>query len=148
MNLNGQYFTFSDYKNHNTAKFLLGISPGGFLTYVSGAYPGRISDNDIVEACDFLDGLTPGDYVMADKGFLIRGLLNRRGCNLIIPPKKHANMPFTEMDAHNTSKVANLRIHVERMVRLIKMFQFLIYRDVPVAMIDPLTKIFTVCALI
>lgn len=30
------------------------------------------SDNEIVKKSDFLDKLTPGDEVMADKGFLVQ----------------------------------------------------------------------------
>ena len=34
----------------------------------------------------FLDFLNPGDVVMADRGFLIKELLNERHVKLIIPP--------------------------------------------------------------
>ena len=39
-----QQMTFSTYKNHNTYKVLVGISPGGAITFVSRLYPGSISD--------------------------------------------------------------------------------------------------------
>jgi hypothetical protein len=142
--LNAQYFTFSDYKHHNTVKYLVGISPAGFLTFVSPAYPGRISDNDLVEACGYLNTLEPGDYVMADKGFLIRALLNKKQCDLIIPPKKRKRTKFNFTDTLNTRTVANLRIHVERMMQLVKQFKIL-HRTVPISMVDQMTKIFGVC---
>ena len=42
-----QAVTWSDYKSHNTFKFLIGISPSGFITFVSDCYGGRASDRFI-----------------------------------------------------------------------------------------------------
>ena len=39
-----QSVTFSNYKHHNTAKGLLGISPNGYPSFVSNLYGGRTSD--------------------------------------------------------------------------------------------------------
>ncbi len=39
-----QSITFSSYKNHNTAKGLIGISPNGYPRFVSSLYAGRTSD--------------------------------------------------------------------------------------------------------
>ena len=39
-----QQLTFSSYKNHNTLKALIGISPSGSITFVSDLYGGNISD--------------------------------------------------------------------------------------------------------
>ena len=127
------------------SNFLVGISPAGFLTYVSPGYGGRISDPDLVKACGYLDVLEPGDYIMADKGFLIRAMLNKQHCDLIIPPKKRNNQTMDHTDCMNTRKVANLRIHVERMMRVIKTSRIL-GRELPITMIDMATQIFTVCA--
>lgn len=63
--------TWSTYKSHNTAKFLIAIAPNGFIMYVSPLYGGRASDNFITKSCGFLNYLLPGDEVMADRGFTI-----------------------------------------------------------------------------
>ena len=42
-----QQRTFSSYKNHNTFKALIGISPSGAVTFVSRLYPGNISDKEL-----------------------------------------------------------------------------------------------------
>ena len=34
---------YSDYKSHITVKTLVGIAPGGGLTFISNTYPGSIS---------------------------------------------------------------------------------------------------------
>ena len=35
-----QQITFSTYKNKNTAKVLIGVTPGGMVSYISPAYGG------------------------------------------------------------------------------------------------------------
>ena len=70
---------FSNYKHHNTVKFLVGCSTNGSVTFVSSAWQGRTSDKKIT--CDgCLDVLSPGDAVMADRGFLVEDELKERGC--------------------------------------------------------------------
>ena len=76
---------------------LVAIAPAGFVTYISSAYPGRISDVDLVATCGILSLLEPGDYIMTDKGFLIRAMLNKLGCDLIMPPKKRTGKEFNSM---------------------------------------------------
>uniref|UniRef100_A0A6P7HFU4 Uncharacterized protein LOC114348180 n=1 Tax=Diabrotica virgifera virgifera TaxID=50390 RepID=A0A6P7HFU4_DIAVI len=44
-----QQQTWSNYKHHNTVKFLIGITPQGCISYISKAWGGRASDKQIVE---------------------------------------------------------------------------------------------------
>ncbi|XP_047984702.1 uncharacterized protein LOC125225168 [Leguminivora glycinivorella] len=62
-----QKVTFSSYKHKNTIKFLVGASPGGLLTYCSGAYGGSASDRQIVERSNLLQLCGEGDSIMADR---------------------------------------------------------------------------------
>ena len=74
LHLNGELF--SNYKHHTTLKGLIGISPGGAITFVSQLYTGSISDREIVVKSGLLDmPYQEGDSVMADKGFTIEDLL-------------------------------------------------------------------------
>ena len=66
-----QSATFSTYKNHNTGKGLIGISPRGDLTFVSEMYAGNTSDKQLTNDCGIMKLLEPGDEVMADRGFEI-----------------------------------------------------------------------------
>ena len=50
-----QQMTYSSYKNHNMYKALIGISPGGAITFVSKLFPGSISDKELTRKSGLLD---------------------------------------------------------------------------------------------
>lgn len=52
---------FSNYKQHNTVKYLIGICPQGTITFISKAWGGKTSDKYITENCGILDKLIPHD---------------------------------------------------------------------------------------
>ncbi|CAC5403622.1 unnamed protein product [Mytilus coruscus] len=62
--------TWSNYKHHNTIKFLVPITPTGAISYVSRAFGGRTSDKVITQRSGYLDKLEHNDQVLADRGFL------------------------------------------------------------------------------
>jgi len=49
-----QQMTFSSYKNNNTFKALVGISPSGAITFVSSLYSGSISDKELTRQSGIL----------------------------------------------------------------------------------------------
>ncbi|XP_052224775.1 uncharacterized protein LOC127840402 [Dreissena polymorpha] len=49
--------TWSDYKHHNTLKFLVACAPNSCIIYVSPVYLGRATDKAITIDCGFLDQL-------------------------------------------------------------------------------------------
>ena len=61
--------TYSNYKKHNTVKFLIDISPCGTISYLSPCWGGRVSDKKITQESNFFKLLEPGDVVLADRGF-------------------------------------------------------------------------------
>jgi DDE superfamily endonuclease/Helix-turn-helix of DDE superfamily endonuclease len=63
-----QTSTWSDYKHHNTLKFLIAVAPISSITFISSAYPGRHSDTQITRISGFLEKLDEYDHLMADKG--------------------------------------------------------------------------------
>ena len=99
---------WSNYKHHSTIKYLIGITPNGAISYVSGGYGGRASDIFIVNNSGFLNFLQPGDQVMVDRGFKIQDILNFHQCTLCILPSKHTNLQMTKEDVAKTSKIANV----------------------------------------
>ena len=113
-----QCSTWSNYKHHNTAKFLIGCTPNGVVCYVSPLYVGSISDVKLTRKCGFLDTLVGkiSSSVMADKGFTIRDTLRDLGVDLNIPPflQNRGQLPATEVESGR--QIASLRIHVERAI--------------------------------
>ena len=139
-----QAVTWSDYKHHNTIKFLLGISPAGFITFLSDCYGGRASDKFICQDSGFFDVLEFGDEVMADRGFQITEELLARNTRLVIPPGARLKSQMTFGECSKTKSVANLRIHVERAIRRIKTFRILT-TVIPISMLHSIDDIVCVC---
>ena len=54
---------YSTYKSHHTIKFLIGIAPSGYITFLSQVYGGRATDCYITANSGILDLLQPGDEV-------------------------------------------------------------------------------------
>ena len=114
--------TFSTYKNTNTYKGLIGISPSGAVVFVSDLYPGCISDKELTRKCGILDMLEKGDTLMADHGFDIKGDLILRGVRLNIPPFLKGIQQLSQTELVETRRIASLRIHVEREMEHLKNF--------------------------
>ena len=85
LNLEARAITWSNYKHTNTIKYLIGISPAGAVTFLSHGWGGRISDKQLTIESGFLDLLTFGDSILADRGFLIAEEVATRGAVLAIP---------------------------------------------------------------
>ena len=98
-----QQLTFSSYKNHNTFKALIGITPSGAISFVSTLHGGNISDRELTIRSGLLDILDPGDSVMADKGFTIADLLAAKGVSLNIPPHENSEPVHRERVGRNSS---------------------------------------------
>lgn len=54
-NLKGRAQVYSNYKKHPTVKVLIGCSPLGSITFLSKAWGGRVTDNEIVRKSGFID---------------------------------------------------------------------------------------------
>ena len=50
-----QQMTFSSYKNHNTFKALVGISPSGAVTFISKLFCGSTSDRELTKRSGLLE---------------------------------------------------------------------------------------------
>ena len=140
-----QQLTFSSYKNHNTLKALIGITPSGAISFVSKLFGGSISDRELFEKSGLLEMLEPGDSVMADRGFTIADLLDTKGVTLNIPPMKTSDQ-LTEREIITTRRIAALRIHVERAIGRLKRFRIL--NDIPNNMSRISDQLFFVCCML
>ena len=137
-----QSVTYSNYKHHNTAKGLVGISPSGSISFVSDLYSGRSSDKQITKHCGILDMLENGDSIMADKGFDIASDLPL-GVFLNIPPFLRDKENLSLEEETETRRIASVRIHVERAIARIKNFRIL-STIFPIAMAADMNKIWVI----
>ena len=85
-------------KHHNTIKFLVGISPSGFITFLSSCYGGRASDKFITKDSGFYDLIQRDNVVMADRGFQIQEDLLLHFCILQVPPGARTNTQMTKKE--------------------------------------------------
>ena len=122
-----QHVTYSNYKHYNTAKFLVAITPDGYIAYVSKAYGGRVSDVDLTRGCGFMDLLEPNSHVLADKGFTGVALdFLAKKCLLDTPYRcRRDGSQFSSEEMAANTNISHLRIHVERAINMIKDFMFL-----------------------
>ena len=140
-----QQITFSSYKNHNTFKALVGISPGGAISFVSSLYPGSISDQQLTKKSGLLDLLEKEDSVMADRGFNIQDDLTPLGVRVNIPPFLKGKTQLEVDELVETRRIASLRIHVERAMERIKNYH-IFDRTLPSSLTDLANETFFVCA--
>ena len=142
-----QACTFSSYKNKNTVKVLIGVTPSGAISFVSEAYEGSISDRKLVEVSGLLKKLEPDDEIMADKGFTIQDLLIPCGVRLNIPPFLQGNTQMAANDVFATKNIARLRVHVERAIGRVKEYRIL-QSTLLASMWDSINDVIYVCCML
>ncbi|KAH9369258.1 hypothetical protein HPB48_012334 [Haemaphysalis longicornis] len=104
--------TYSNYKSTNTFRGLIAISPNGLVSFVSDLYMGSTPDSELVIKSGFLEReFTGGDTVMADKGFKIKDLQEKKCVGLNLPPFLNKEQ-FTGADVREMADIASLRIRV------------------------------------
>ena len=108
-----QRVTWSSYKNRNTFKALVGITPSGAISFLSELYGGSVSDREITLSSGLLDKLQSGDSLMADKGFTIADECLKCNILLDVPPYVH-DKQLSAQEIVEARRIASLRIHVER----------------------------------
>ena len=102
--------TWSQYKHYNKEKYLISVTPQGTISYISKGWGGRTSDKYIIENCGYLHYLSPGDLVLADRGFNVADSVAMQRATLNIPPfTKGCDQPPEDVEA--TRKLGNARIH-------------------------------------
>lgn len=120
-----QKATFSSYKNRNTLKSVIGMTPGGLVSYISPAYGGSTSDRQVMERSNLAQMCDAGDSLMVDKGF---------NCDdLFIPYKVSINLPsffkkqnrIAAATVIKDRQIASKRVHIERIVGLGKTYKIL-----------------------
>lgn len=135
-----QQVTFSYYKNCNTLKCMIGISPSGAISFMSSIYGGSISDKELFLRSNLLQLLESGDSVLADRGFTVSKELRRVGCTLHTPLFLKDKIQFNLIERKENKKIARHRVHVERAIGSIKNFK-LFEGAIPITMLHSIPKL-------
>lgn len=144
--------TWSNYKHNNTVKFLIGITPQGSISFLSSGWGGRASDKCITEGCGILHKLLPGDLVLADRGFDIADSVGVHCAEINIPAFTRGKAQLSAIDVETTRKIAHVRIHVERVIGLVRNKYTILQDRLPIdyfmneeGSVPTIDKIATVC---
>ena len=148
---NARSSTFYNYKKYNTIKFLVGITPNGCVSFLSKCWGGSVSDKQLTQECGFLDKLTPGDTILADRGFTIEEVVAIHRAKLEIPAFTRRKKQLSQRVSQQLSRV---RIHVERVIGLIKNKYTILKGPLPVDLLKHqgdenvanIDEILTICA--
>lgn len=145
--------TYSSYKHHNTVKYLIGITPQGTVSFISDGWGGRVSDKHLTEESGFLEYLLPGDLILADRGFDIRESVGLYCAMVKLPAFTKGKKQLSGIEVEQTRRIANLRIHVERVIGNIRKKYSMLSSTMPIdfarvrsADLTTIDKIVTVCS--
>ena len=120
-----QQATFSSYKNRNTLKSVVGISPGGLASHIPDAFGGSASDRALVERSNLLSKLDPSDSIMTDKGFQVQDIFAPSDVTVNTPTFLRKRNHFSAQSIARDKKIASKRVHVERVIGLAKTYKIL-----------------------
>ena len=137
MNLLARAQTYSSYKHHNTVKYLIGITPQGTVSFISDGWGGRVSDKHLTKNCGLLNHLIPGDTVLANWGFDIQDSVGICCARVAIPAFTKGKKQLTGIDVEQTRRIANVRIHVERVIGFIRQKYTFLSGTLPIDFITP-----------
>ena len=122
-----QQVTFSTYKNKNTTKVLVGVTPGGMVSYISPAYGGSTTDRQIVERSNITSTVNPTDSIMADKGFDVQDIFAPMDVKINIPTFFRKKNRMSGETVLKDRAVSSKRVHVERLIGLGKTYKILVH---------------------
>ena len=127
---------YSSYKSHLTMKYLIAICPHGSICFTSTGWGGRTCDTFITEQSNFLSHLVPGDVVLAGRGFQVKESIERCQAELKITAFTRGKKQLDPADLENTKRLASLRIHVERVIGVLRQKYTVLQSTVPICFTD------------
>ena len=134
-NLYARAQTWSNYKHHNTVKYLISIAPQGLISFISDGWGGRASDKHVTMMSKFVKKLLPGDIVLADIGFDIGELIAMEGAKLHIPAFTRGKNQLSGKEVEHSRKIFNVRIHVERIIGVLRQKYTILQSTIPITLL-------------
>ena len=128
--------TYSSYKSHNTVKYLISVTPQGTISFISNGWGGRTSDKYITENSGFLNNILPGDLILADRGFDVSESIGSFNAELKIPAFTCGKNQLDPIDLESTRGLASVRIHVERVIGVVRQKYTILQSTIPISLTD------------
>ena len=113
-------------------KHLIGITPQDTICFISKGWSGRKIDQHVTENSVFLKHLIYGGTVMADRGFNIAETVGTYGARLEIPSFTKGKEQLRAEETESTRMIANVRIHVERVIENLRKNNSLLDQTLPI----------------
>lgn len=145
LGLNTRAQTWSNYKNTNTIKYLVSCTLAGAVNFISSGWGGRVSDKEITLKSGYLDYLEHGDVVLADRGFQLDQEFVTRGAHLKVPAFTRGKSQISRADVDRSRKIANVGIHIERIVGRLRKFNIL-NTVIPIKQVDLMDNVMVAIA--
>ena len=128
--------TWSNYKHHNTVKYLIGITPQGTIAFISKGWGGRTSDVYLTEHSGLLKNLLPGDVVLADRGFTVQDSARLYCAEVRLPPFTKGKKQLSAIEVDGGRKLSRVRIHVERVIGMVKQKYTILQSTLPTSLLS------------
>lgn len=132
---------YSNYKKHCTVKFFIGCTPLRAVSFLSKAWGVRASDVQIVRESGFIDSKyhMPGDQILADRGFtLAEEFASQCSCEFLTPAFTKGKKQLSARDVEISRKISSVRIHVERVIGLMKYRYCILKGTMPIRCVQSL----------
>ena len=148
LNLQAHAQTWSTYKNNNTIKYFISITPVGTILFLLHGWGGQVSDKELTNTCGFLEYQQNGDLILADKGFTVAKECATCEAVLEIPTFTKGKNQLSKCEVDKSRELANVRIHVERVIGRLRKFEYL-NSTIPIFQVDLLdSRIVTICGMV
>ncbi|CAN9511405.1 unnamed protein product [Ophioblennius macclurei] len=151
--VNIQEKTYPHSKKKHIFKYMIGITPQGSISFVSKGFEGRVSNKHLIEQCGILNKLLPGDMVLADRGYNVGDEVGLMCAEVKSPRTSGGDAQMDPKSVEETRQITHLRVHVERVIGLVRNKYKILQQNIPVSLKAPLKgeefcfmdKIVTVC---
>lgn len=95
-----------------------------------------MSDKHLTEICRLFSNLIPGDTILAHCGFDIKESVGLYCATITVPAFTKGKKQLSAIEVEQTRQIANVRIHIERVIGNIRQKYTLLSSTVPVDFVN------------
>ena len=136
---------YSHHQRRHTVKFMMGIAPNGFISFVTKVYPGSVCNSVIFSESNIVNQIDEGDRIMVYKDFPEVEL--QKEIVTIIPDKIENNQArFSKEELEECKRISSVRIHVNQFIERMQIFE-IVNNEIPRTLLPYISDIIAVCAM-